>query len=181
VVELVAKTACDGLLPITVGPFRLIEEPMVRLTSLAPYKGRQEALAKVLEASHGLVLPAANRSSGKSGARLLWFGRDQYLMMGSEPDPKLAREAALSDQSDAWACVRLEGEGAEEVLARLVPVDLRPEAFKRGHTVRTDLMHMMASITRMGPQGFMILVFRSMASTLVHDLKTAMESVAARR
>jgi sarcosine oxidase subunit gamma len=39
---------------------------------------------------------------------------------------------------------------------------------------------MMASITRIGAQSFQIMVFRSMARTLVHDLKTAMEAVAAR-
>jgi sarcosine oxidase subunit gamma len=59
-------------------------------------------------------------------------------------------------------------------------VDLRPQVFKRGHTLRTELKHMMASITRIGAQSFQIMVFRSMARTLVHDLKTAMEAVAAR-
>ena len=37
-----------------------------------------------------------------------------------------------------------------------------------------------ASITRTGAETFLILVFRSMAETLRHDLKEAMEAVAAR-
>ena len=76
--------------------------------------------------------------------------------------------------------VQLRGARAVDVLARLVPVDLRAAQFKRGHTVRTDLMHMTASITATGANTFLILVFRSMAQTLVHDLKTAMEGVASR-
>lgn len=180
-VELIAKTPCDGMLPLTVGPFRLIEEETTQITLMAPLNGQDKALSGALEKAHGTKLPAVNRSTGKAGQRLIWFGQGQYLMMGAEPAEGLSEFAALTDQSDAWAIVRLEGDGAEDVLARLVPVDLRAPVFKRGHTVRTDLMHMMASITRMGPQSFMIMVFRSMASTLVHDLKTAMESVAARR
>ena len=39
---------------------------------------------------------------------------------------------------------------------------------------------MMASITRLGADDFQIMVFRSMAATLVGELKTAMEAVAAR-
>ena len=39
---------------------------------------------------------------------------------------------------------------------------------------------MNASITRIGEDTFMIAVFRSMAQTLVHDLRTALEAVAAR-
>ena len=66
------------------------------------------------------------------------------------------------------------------MMARLVPVDLRPQVFKRGHTARTELQHMMASITRVGPKTLQIMVFRSFADTLVHDLKRAMEAVAAR-
>jgi len=39
----------------------------------------------------------------------------------------------------------------------------------------------MASLTKTGENAFQIMVFRSMAETLVHDLKTAMEGVAAHR
>lgn len=100
-------------------------------------------------------------------------------MAGPEPDTSLAIHAALSDQSDAWACVELTGPDVEDVLARLVPVDMRSASFKRGQSVRTLIQHMNGSITRIGADRFLVLVFRSMAATLVHDLKEAMESVAA--
>ena len=40
---------------------------------------------------------------------------------------------------------------------------------------------MMASLTRVGPQAYQVLVFRGFSQTLAHDLKSAMEGVAARR
>ncbi|WP_424979413.1 sarcosine oxidase subunit gamma [Leisingera sp. S232] len=178
--ELTAKSPCDGLLPVTIGGMSLTEEQPGNMWIVAPFKGQQDTLSKALEDAHGMAFPAVNRTTGKVGSRAVWFGRDMALLMGPVPDAKLAKHAALTDQSDAWAVVKLDGNGAEDVLARLVPVDLRPQVFKRGHTVRTELKHMMASVTRTGPQALQILVFRSMAKTLVHDLKTAMEAVAAR-
>ena len=178
--ELVAKSPCAGLLPLEIGAAKVSEEDLGVLTSVMPYKGQEKPLSAALQAAHGMAFPAPNRATGKAGARAVWFGRDQALLMGPAPETALAEHAALADQSDAWAAVRLEGDAAEAVLARLVPVDLRTSVFKRGHTLRSQVAHMAGSVTRVGEKAFLILVFRSMAATLVHDLKTAMEAVAAR-
>lgn len=178
--ELIARSPCEGVLPLEIGGRRLEAEDLGALTSLGVFKGREEALRDALKSAHGLGLPGPNRATGKAGARAIWFGRAHILLAGPSPDAALAKYAALTDQSDAWAAVTLSGDGAEAVLARLVPVDLRRAAFKRGHSVRTQLMHLSASITRTGDSAFLILAFRSIAETLVHDLKTAMEAVAAR-
>ena len=179
-VDLIAKSPCNGLLPITIGECQLSEVEAGVVTSIAPRKGQEKALSAVLKDAHGMAFPAANRATGKQGARAVWFARGQAMLIGPAPAATLGESAALTDQSDAWAVVRLEGAASEDVLARLVPIDLRASVFKRGHTARTQLMHMTASITRVGDQAFLILVFRSMAGTLVHDLETAMEGVAAR-
>ncbi|TDK51595.1 sarcosine oxidase subunit gamma [Antarcticimicrobium luteum] len=178
--ELVAKSPCDGVLPLEIGSVAAREEDLGVITALLPYRAQGAALSERLKAAHGMAFPSPNRATGKAGARAIWAGREQALLLGPAPDPGLADHAALSDQSDAWTAVRLEGEAAEAVLARLVPVDLRGSVFKRGHTVRSQVAHMAGSVTRVGERAFLILVFRSMAATLVHDLKTAMEAVAAR-
>lgn len=178
--ELIAKSPTEGLLPLKIGSVQLTGMEVGHLTSMSAYDGDTKALSDVLKASHGMTVPGPNRATGKDGARAIWFGLSHVLLMGAEPDAKLSKVAALTDQSDAWAVVELKGPDVSDVLARLVPVDLRPGHFKRGHTVRTDLMHMTASITRTGANTILIMVFRSMAKTLVHDLKTAMEGVAAR-
>jgi len=183
-ITLAAVSPCAGLLPLQIGALTLSEDDPGHLTALAPYHGKAKALDAALKAAHGVALPAANRmtsrSAGKDGARVLWFGRAHYLLMGPAPDPALADQAALTDISDAWAVVRLEGAGAADVLARLTPIDLRPGQFEQGHTARTELMHMHAAITRLGDTSFQIMVFRSMAQTLAHDLGAAMRGVAAR-
>lgn len=179
-VELRARTACEGLLPLEIGELSLTEVAPTPLTTLAPYKGQVAALDKALLAAHGMAFPAANNSSQAADLRAIWFGRDQALLIGTKPDAALARHAALTDQSQGWAVVELSGEGVEDVLARLCPVDLRLQQFAVGASLRTEVRHMMASVTRTGEKAFMIMVFRSMARTLVHDLKTAMEAWAAR-
>ncbi|WP_299917904.1 sarcosine oxidase subunit gamma [uncultured Roseobacter sp.] len=179
-VDLVAKSPGAGVLPVTVGALTLAEVDLGHLTSVAPYIGQEEAASAALKSAHGMAFPAPNRATGKEGARAIWFGRGMALLAGPAPDAALATPSALTDQSDAWACVTLTGDGAEDALARLVPVDLRAVHFKRGHTVRSLIMHMNGSITRIGADCFLILVFRSMVGTLVHDLKQAMEGVAAR-
>lgn len=178
--ELGPKTPAAGLLPIDIGTLSLTEEDLGVVTSVAPFRGAEADLDTALGTAHDLRFPAPNRSTGRAGTRLIWFSHRHALLIGPAPDPSLSAYAALTDQSDAWTVVRLEGAGAEDVLARLVPVDLRRAAFKRGHTLRSDLMHMSASITRVGDMAFQIMVFRSMAKTLVHELKTAMEAVTAR-
>lgn len=179
-VDLTVTPPCHGLLPVTIGSLTITEEPFSPLTAVAPFRGQDAALSTALKAAHGMAAPAPNRATGKAGARAIWFGQRMILLQGPDPDAKLAKFAALTDQSDGWCVVRLDGAGAADVLARLTPIDLRDSAFKRGHTARTELRHMMASITRIGAQSYQIMVFCSVAQTLVHDLKAAMSSVAAR-
>ncbi len=178
--ELKAKTPCGDLLPRHRGDVTLEEVDPGVLTSVTVL-GDEAALSDALEKAHGIPFPAANRATGKAGVRCIWFGRDQALLMGAVPDAGLGSHAVLVDQSDGWCAVSLSGGASEEVLARLVPVDLRSGVFKRGHTVRSLVGHMGASITRTGRDRFVILVFRSMAVTLVHELDKAMQGVAARR
>lgn len=178
-VDLTARSACAGLLPLEIGNATLEEIEAGPLTWVSPL-GDPGALSEALEQAHGLGWPEPGRSTAGRGARCLWFGRQEALLMGAAPDPALREHAAIVDQSDAWAVVRLGGSAAVDVLARLVPVDLRDAHFAQGNSIRTQLFHMNASITKIGDGVFMILVFRSMAVTLVHDLKGAMQSVAAR-
>lgn len=178
-VELTETSPCAGLLPLSIGAVTLDEMEVGRLTSLSPF-GDASKMSAALEKAHGMAVPQPNRSTGKDGARCIWFGRGEALLVGPAPDKALAGHGAVVDHSDAWAVVSLKGAGAVDVLARLVPVDLRDGVMKRGHTVRTQVMHMNASITKLGTEHFMIMVFRSMACTLVHDLKGAMAAVASR-
>ena len=178
-VELVAKGPCAGLLPVTRGGVTLTAVEPGPITALMPFRGREAALSDALMAAHGLAFPAPGRVTEAGTLRCLWSGRAQALLIGGPPDAGLLAHAAVIDQSDGWAVVRLQGAGAEAVLARLVPLDLREGAFPEGSTARTLCQHMTVSVTRRGA-GFEIMAFRSMARTLVHEIATAMALVAAR-
>lgn len=175
--NLKAKSPCDGLLPLNVGAMTLEECDMGQISSIAPFKAtKAAALTKAL----GMAFPEPLQTTSAGEARCVWAGQGEALLMGRAPDAGLGALAAVVDQSDAWATVTLTGPQGADVLARLVPVDMRETVFGVGATARTQLGHMNASITRLAPDVFLIAVFRSMAGTLVHDLTLALEAVAAR-
>nr|WP_237693283.1 sarcosine oxidase subunit gamma [Octadecabacter algicola] len=166
-----------GLLPKTIGAVDLTEVEPALITLIAPFAGQTKAVSAALKDALGVSFPAPNRAVG-TGARAVWVGMGQALLMGANcPDLK---GAACIDQSDAWAIVRIDGVDTSAVLARLTPLDVRDSQFKRGHTARTLVGHMTASITRLGVHSFEVMVMRSMAGTLVHELEQAAENMAAR-
>ncbi len=178
--RLIAKTPCDGLLPVEIGELTLAERDPGHLTALSPMKGGHERADRALKAAIGTGFPAPGQSAkGREGARVLWFGVSHALVMG--PKVEAVDGAALTDQSDGWCVIELKGPGARDVLARLTPIDLRPNAFAKDATARTLLGHMSASITRTGDDAYLILVYRSMAGTAVEEITRAMRLWQARK
>ncbi|EYD76110.1 sarcosine oxidase, gamma subunit family protein [Rubellimicrobium mesophilum DSM 19309] len=174
--RLLATTPCAGLdLPMTIGGARLSEVELGPVTSIAPFAGRAEEV----EARLGAALPPPGRVGAADGGRLLWTGPGRALLVGCAA-PDLRGLAAVVEQGDGMAGVLLEGAAAREVLARLVPLDLRDRAFPEGATARTLLVHMAVTLTRVGAESFEIIAMRSMAATLVREVAEAMRHVAAR-
>jgi heterotetrameric sarcosine oxidase gamma subunit len=175
--EIIAKPPL-GHAPVTHGSVTLAEWPLPRLTSVAPFEGQDKAMAKALK-TMGLAFPAPNASvTSKGTGTLIWTGRNQSFLLEADSAP-LNGLAALTDQSDGWCGLMLTGAGAADVLARLVPVDLRDSRFPAGRCIRTGLNHMNAVLWRR-EDGFALLVFRSMARTAWHELTEAMQTTAAR-
>lgn len=181
VAEMQAETPLSGWAPVTAAGISLREIAPGRMTSIAPYKGNAKALSEALQQRHGLDWPAPGRMTGADGGRLIWFAREMALLIGPDPDPALATQAALTDQSDAWTVLQLAGPGARDVLARLCPLDLRAQAFAPGHTARTELAHMTGSVSALEQDLIWVMVYRSMAATLAHEMEIAIHRVAARR
>lgn len=174
--ELIAKSALEGL-SLTVGGVTLAEVDVGPVTSVAVFPGGAKAVAKGLK-SLGLAMPEPNAFTEKKGARIVWTGREQAFLIGVEA-PAL-EGAAVTDQTDGWSVLALSGTGAVDVLARLVPMDLRLAAFPVGRAVRTQLNHMNVVILRVGDYAFEIMGFRSMARTAWHELEATMQMLAAR-
>lgn len=171
--KLIALTPCAQLLPIAHGDIEVSEVSPDNLVSVSPFAGQNKAVSAALKEQISSGLCAVNRRSGQ----VTWFGHGIWMVAAAV---RLDGLAAVTEQPDAWAVVQIAGSGVEDVLARLVPVDLRAQVFKTNHVAKTMLGHMSVTITRTGPAKFEIMVMRSMARTLVHDLDVAMRAFALR-
>ena len=178
--ELIALSPLAGLLPAEIGAHRLVAGPAGPISSLAPFPGRRAAVDGAL-APLGLRFPDPGEViAGTGGARIFWTGRETAFLAGAAAPEALAGAAAVTDQSDGWAAMTLEGPATEAVLARLVPVDCGIAAFPPGRCLRAPLQHLPAIFLREAPGAVAILVFRSMAQSAVHELSAAMRAVEAR-
>ena len=177
--KLIARAALGERLPFTRAGLTVTAVETGPVSHIAPLKGQATQVDEALGAL-GLGWPAPGEVRSSEAARVLWMGREAALLIGAEPPIGLEAVAAVSDQTGANAVVRVEGPGVEDMLARLVPVDLRPAALPEDRTVRTLVGHMAASVTRTGDQEIEIIVMRSMAGTLIHDLTRAIDTWSAR-
>lgn len=181
-VELVAQGALHGLgLPLAAGDAVLSAAVAEPALGLVPYRGQEAAVAQAL-ARHEGALPEAGQAASIPGGRVIWAGMGRWLLCGPAAEDAvlcaaLEPAAALTDQSDAWAALRLQGKNAASVLARLVPLDLDPSAFPPDAAARTLLGHISCVLVAEA-DGFKILVTRSFAASAVHTLDRAMRSVA---
>jgi heterotetrameric sarcosine oxidase gamma subunit len=177
--ELIAKSAFAGHPPVSRAGTTLAEGHLGPITSVAPFQGQDKAVAKALTPL-GLSFPAPNTVSATAAARLVWAGRGQAFLIGVAAPDALSDVAALTDQTDGWACLTLQGPQAVAALMRLVPLDLRTSAFPVGTCLRAGLNHMQAILIRTGEDAFEVLVFRSMARTAWHEVEAALVGLAAR-
>lgn len=176
-VELVATSAFDAALPIELGAMTLSEVDLGPVMFVQPLKGQAEAVSAALKSSLGVGLPGPGQALVGDAARALWCGPGQALVMGDCPD---LPGAATVDQSDAFSTLRIEGAAARDVLARLTPLDVRAGVFEQGQTARSLIGHMTGQITPLASDAFELMVFRSMAGTLFHEVSRAAGFVAGR-
>jgi methylglutamate dehydrogenase subunit D len=118
---------------------------------LATVIARSGALAElrgVVMDLHGIAAPDRPVVVRGGAFDLVWAGPEQWLAV-SDGDrqlaARLAREvgplAAVSDQSDARAVLRIAGPSAREALAKGCPIDLHSRAFKPGDIAVTAIAH----------------------------------------
>jgi len=162
VADLTATTPL-ALLAQTYGAHHLALAPQGPITALAPFETKG--------------LPAPGRAVAHAGGVTLWAGHGLWLATGTPP-----AITPQTDATDAWVVARLSGPAPDAVLARLVPVDLRPLHFAPGHVVRTLLGHVAVLIHRPegAPEVLEIWLPRSVAAHALGDLAEAMRGLAAR-
>ena len=110
---------------------------------------------------------------------LLWMAPDEVMLLlprAEAADGVAALSKALAgthhlaaDVSDARCLFRLEGAAVREVLAKLTPADLHPDAFGPGEVRRTRLAQVAAAIWMPDAETVDLIAFRSVAA-YVFDL-----------
>jgi sarcosine oxidase subunit gamma len=143
------------------------------------------AFDDALRAGFGCVAPAANRfTSGKAAGEAWHFisagPRQVFIVapMGSSVSA-LETVAALTDQTDGWISIRMEGEAAREVLSRLCGVDFHPAVFQAGHSARAPFEGMLAVVCceDVAAGSYRVLFQRSSARSFVAHVAHAATSV----
>ncbi len=128
-------------------------------------------------------LPAVNTCTTRHDRGVAWMSPDELLILcpHGEADGDVAKLAdALRDEhflvanvSDARAAFQVKGEGAREVIAKLAPVDMSPEAFAQGHFRRTRLAQTPAAFWMPDTDTVELICFRSVADYVFDLLKRA--------
>jgi len=118
------------------------------------------------------------------GATLLGLQADQwFLRMPAIDDPVLAVRAivgstvALTDQSDAWVSLAIDGPRATFALERVCRLDLHIDAFPAGRVARTAMEHLAVIVVRESENRFLLSSPRSSATSFAHAMETSVRYV----
>lgn len=133
----------------------------------------------------GVDMPGQREANIIKDQGIAWMSPDELLVLTpyDEVEDKLALiEKALKGQhylavnvSDARAVFHLTGSGVREVIAKLCPVDMSPDAFGPGQFRRTRMAQVPAAFWMPDAQTVQIICFRSVAEYMFNLLKTAAE------
>lgn len=149
------------------------------IASVLLRRGQHEALASQVHRHFGIELLQGPRRSAAGGVAFIatgpgsWFATSDGAgnVFASTLAAALGGCAAVSDQSDGQAVLRVSGPKVRDALCKLVPVDLHPRAFRIGDVAVTVAAHIGATLWRLedeqnGNSVFEIAVYRSLANSL---------------
>lgn len=116
------------------------------LATIIVRRGEEAALDRLIQERLGVTAPATGRAAFSGDAGLVWSAPGQWLAVaapGSLADlPEcLAGIAAVTDQSDGRALVRVSGPEARAMLMKGVTIDLHPSVFSAGSAAVTSVAH----------------------------------------
>lgn len=176
-----ARSPLDGA-ELSLSHCRLSEAAPGTILSLAVANGRERAFAAALKKAHGMKLPQPGRmEEGAGGSRLAWLQPGLYFLFSDASGPWPKRDAVemldgngyVTDQTDSWAAIRIEGDGAIAALERVCQLDLDGKAFPPGAAARTVMEHIGTLILRETHNRFLLLAPRSFAGSFWHMLEVS--------
>ena len=141
-------------------------------------RGGSAALAARVRSAYGIDLPFGPRRAASDRIAFVGTGPRTWLAMGDtggrlsdELQRELADTAAVSDQSDGYAVMRLWGDKVRATFEKGLGVDLHPRAFGPGDAAATACAHIGVIVWQLdATPTYEIAVFRSLAAAFWHWL-----------
>jgi sarcosine oxidase subunit gamma len=168
----------------TVAGVTLTENPGLALASVMARIGHEQACAKHLADLLGTDAPSPGQCRLHDPEAAFWMGPDQWMVgapfathedLADQLKTRFGAAASITEQTDAWACFDLRGDGMEAVMELCCNLNMR--AMQTGDAQRTSIHHLGCFVLRHDPPDWVrILGPRSSAASLHHALKTAMVS-----
>lgn len=153
------------------------------LQGMITIRGDLDQIKETVEAAASVDMPGPGRANVSEGSGLCWMSPDEVLLL-CPYEETATRLAKLQDGlsglhalavivSDARAVIRVSGQQARDVMAKLAPVDLAPGRFEPRMFRRTRLGQAAAAFWMADAETFHVICFRSHASYVFDLLKTA--------
>jgi methylglutamate dehydrogenase subunit D len=120
------------------------------LAAISVRKGQLNALTDRADETFGVKLTHRRERVAGASIAFVWAGPGQWIATAEGEDgatferrlrAALGDLAAVSDQSDARAIIQIAGARARDVLAKGVPIDLHPSAFRARDAAITTVAH----------------------------------------
>lgn len=138
--------------------------PEPQAISVCALQGEETAVAATLDALAGDGL----RRVGPGEWMVVKHRADSALL--SDIKAKTGASALVTDQSNGRVILTIEGPDCRAILAKIVPVDLHPDAYPVGHSGNVFFAHVSAGLARIGTDRFEISLMRSFALFAFEEL-----------
>ena len=142
-----------------------------------------KTIVKAVKDVFGVALPGTRGAEFEGANGALWRSPDEALLLcpyaqaqtnADALSAKLEKTHALVvNVSDARAVFHLKGYAVREVIAKLAPVDMSPEAFAPGQVRRTRMSQVAAAFWMDDASNAHVVCFRSVADYMFNILKNA--------
>lgn len=137
------------------------------------------ALASI-EKNLGTAWPVTGKSTSNADStyQLLGLQLDQVFVLASGDSalPELDASAYITDQSDSWVGLRLQGAKSHESLERICPIDLHPGVFASGSVTRTTMEHLAVIVLCESQDSYLLLSPTSSAQSFLHAVETSVRN-----
>lgn len=182
---LTASTALPVTTPLTIGSVTLSPRDDIAIASLAQRAQGETALNLALSELIGAPLPGPALYITKGNVSAYWSGNGQWLLTAPYDDGVLSDQikervkdaGSVTEQSDGWVIIDLEGTGCLALLERLCNLNL--SKCIAPHVSRTVIEHIgvFLAVQQQG-QSYRLFGPRSSAESLFHAVKQAAISIA---